>query len=274
VKTDKAVGCLLTVTNHGANTANQVKVTVTADNGGTFLSSTSPLCVPNGSTLTCNIGQLSGVGTPNSTFTEKHELDMPSSGASVTQTAAGTFSQKPNNRGSETIAPVKAETTQSDNPDFDALFANSGADTAQTDTNISETNPYTTGAVLFGTFTVGLSVEEKDIVGNNPNCPTTGCFGGQVIEFEITPLPTTADPTSYTLEIKIADAAIDNNVKEHQLEVRHDGVPVLLCGGDVDPAEVPCILDRDIATSTPKDATILIAGPGDQNGSWGVGGGA
>ena len=91
-----------------------------------------------------------------------------------------------------------------------------------------------------------------------------------MIDFQITPLPTTADPTSYTLLIKIADEAIDNNVKEEDLEVRHDGVLVPLCA-DANPAEEPCILERDIPNANPKDATILITGPGDQNGSWGVG---
>lgn len=274
VTTGTTVGCRLTVTNQGSNTVHDVVVTVEVKNGGTLIPSSLELCTPNGTNtiLTCNVGSLSGVGTLGSEFTETYEVQMPANGAAVTQTSSGRYAQKPNNRGSVLIQAVDDITQQLDDPDFDALYSDSETDSAQTAAGLGEDNPYSTGADLFGSFTVGLSVRERDVnPETSPNCPN-GCYGAQEIDFDISPLSGTADPTSYTLTIEIADAAIPPGVQEDEIEVFHDLVQVPLCA-DADPAEEPCILSQDIATGNPKDATIVITGPGDQNGSWGVGGG-
>jgi hypothetical protein len=260
------VGCALTITNVGGNNVTKVEVTVTAT-GGTFLSSTDSRCTPSASTLTCRIPKMSS----GAIVVETHELQLT---ASATQTVAGRYSPNPNSRGSDTVlvtSPNPVTTTQNTSNDFDGLFANNSADDAQTGTTLSGSNPYSTNATLTGSFTVGLTVLEHGAGTGNPNCPATGCFGGQVIEFEITPLPNTAFPDLYTLLIEIADAAIANNVQENELDVRHDGVAVPLCTDDISPEDQPCIVDRDIASGNPKDATIIVSGPGDQNGSWGVG---
>ncbi|MGH3109295.1 MAG: hypothetical protein ACRDQT_00060 [Gaiellaceae bacterium] len=271
VTTGSTVGCLLIVTNNGVNTVNSVVVNIAASDG-TFLLSDSDSCESNddGNVLICNIGQLAG----GAIFAETHELQMPSTG-SVVQTASGRYSPNPNKRGSDTIAPVTETTMQDSSIDFDARFANGNVDAVQTDTTISGGNPYTTGAELFGeSFTVGLSVRERDAAANDDNCPTTGCFGDQVIDFDITSLSGTDSdlPEGYTLVITIADEAIPNSVKEDELDVTHTtdlGTELVPLCPDTDSAGA-CIVDRDIVPST-KIATIVITGPGDGNGSWGVG---
>jgi hypothetical protein len=262
------VGCLLTVTNEGGNNVTAVKVTITAS-AGTFLNSTDSRCAPSGSTLTCNIGKLTGFGKLDSTFTETHELQVPSTGT-VVQTMIGRYSPNANNRGDDDITPfLPVETEVDSSNDFDGRFADGNGESVQTGTNLSGSNFYSTSATLTGTeFTVGLTVRERGASPNSPNCPT-GCFGAEEIDFDITPIANTDFPMGYKLLIKIADAAIPNSVKDFELDVRHDGDPVPLCE-DTDPEDEPCIDDRDIANS-PKDATIVIIGPGDANGSWGVG---
>lgn len=277
VTTGTTVGCLLKVTNEGSNTVHSVTVTVVANNGGTFVPSSLELCTPNGTntTLTCDIGTLTGSGGANPVFTETYELQMPAptppaDGASVTQTASGRYAQKPNNRGSIVIDAVSDTTHQDDDPDFDGRFSDSETESVATGTGLNEDNPYSTGAALFGSFTVGLSVRERDVnPTTSPNCPS-GCFGAQEIDFDITPLDGATFPDTYTLEITIADEAIPNSVKEDELDVRHDTVSVPLCDEDTSPEDEPCIVDRDIDNRT-KIATIIVSGPGDQNGSWGVG---
>ena len=82
---------------------------------------------------------------------------------------------------------------------------------------ISTGNPYTTGATLGTTgFFVGLTVSEQSAGLNNPNCPSTGCFGGQVIDFHITPLPGSAFPDSFELTIQVY---VGPGVQEDDIEV-------------------------------------------------------
>ena len=126
--------------------------------------------------------------------------------------------------------------------------------------------PYTTSATVNGTtFEVGLSVEEKPAADGDVNCPS-GCLGDQVVEFNITELVDEL-PDTYTLIITIAGEVV-GNTKIEDLVVRHDGDVVPLCP-DKDPAGA-CISDRFKVPST-KIATFEITGPGDGNGSWGVG---
>ena len=260
------VGCAVTITNVGGNNVTKIELTVTAT-AGTFLNSSDPRCQPNGSTLTCKIPKMSA----GQIIVETHELQLT---ATATQTMLGRFSPNPNGRGSDDIivTPIGGVTTTlNSSNDFDGQFADSNMDDVQTATNLSANNFYSTGATLAGAgFTVGLTVNERNVSGVTSNCPT-GCFGAQEIDFEITPLPNTSFPNLYTLVIKIADAAIPNSVDEDELDVRHDGDPVPLCDGDTLPANEPCIVDRDIANGSAKNATIIVSGPGDENGSWGVG---
>src|SRR5262249_57293020 len=122
--------------------------------------------------------------------------------------------------------------------DFDGTFASSAADTVQTDQSIAASNPYTTGASLAGTqFATGLSVDEESAGSGNPNCPSTGCFGGQVIQFSITPLPGTSFPASFTLTWVISGQVIPNATKASDIVVTHSGSPVPLCSsGTTDPS--------------------------------------
>jgi hypothetical protein len=155
--------------------------------------------------------------------------------------------------------------------DFDGTFSNAAADDVETDP-ISTGNPYSTRATLGTTgFAVGLTLEEKAAGSNNPNCPSTGCFGGQVIDFEITPLGDSAFPESFTLTIKVY---VGPGVKADELDVRHTTTLhgtnlVPLCADGTDPSG-DCIVSRTVVRST-KIATIVIQGPGAGNGGWGVG---
>jgi uncharacterized repeat protein (TIGR01451 family) len=265
-KPGSTIGCTMTVANAGGNIVNQVVVTDLAS-GGTFLSSSSSLCTPSGSTLTCNIGKLTGTGTPGSTFSETHELDVPDSGASVTQTVTGRYSPNPNSRGSDTIPSVSVPTTLDTSNDFDGKFANGNGESVQTGTTItSDGNPYSTGATLLGTtgFAVGLSVREQSAGASNVNCPG-GCFGGQVIEFNITPLATSALPTSFRLTIRVY---VGPGVKSEDIQVYHNGFAVPEAP-DTDPAG-DSLTGPPVVDSSTKIATVVIEGPGTGNGSWGV----
>lgn len=269
VKPASTVGCILTVTNVGGNTVNQVVVTDRAP-GGTFSSSTSSRCTASGDTLTCDIGKLTGAGSAGSTFSELHELQVPASGTSFTQTVDGRYSPNPNNRSSDTISPVSVATTLDDSADFDGRFANANGESVQTGTAVSGSNPYATGATLVGAqaFAAGLTVREQSSGSGDPNCPSTGCFGEQVIQFEITPLAGSNFPAGYMLTIRISGQALPNGTKADELDVRHDGDPVPLCPA-TDPAGA-CVVSRTIERRS-KDAIIVIEGPGDGNGGWGVG---
>ena len=268
-KANGTTGCVLTVTNIGGNSVNNVVVTDKAS-AGTFLSSSSSLCTPSGDTLTCNIGKLSGAGTPGSTFSETHELDVPSSGT-VTQNVTGRYSPNPNSRGSDTVRPATATTNLDSTANFDGKFANEATDSVQTDP-ITAGNPYSTGATLGTTgFAVGLTVEEKAAGSNNVNCPSAGCFGGQVIDFNITPLDGVTYPASFQLTIKVY---VGPGIQENELDIRHtttlygtNSVP--MCADGSDPSG-DCVVSKPIEPST-KIATITITGPGSGNGGWGVG---
>ena len=271
VKPGNTVGCTLTVSNTGGNNVTKTVVTDAAP-GGKFLSSSSSLCTGiNTDTLTCDIGKLTAVGTAESSFTETHELQVPSSGTSLVQTVAGRFSPNPNNRASDTIQPPAPVTTSlNSSADFDGRFANAGGENVQTG-GLSADNPYSTGATVLGatTFAVGLTVLEQSAGNSNVNCPN-GCFGGQVIHFDITPLAGSVFPSSYELTALISGLVIPNNKKAADIVVRHDGVVVPLCSsGQTDPTG-SCVVSKTIKSST-KIATIEIEGPGTGNGSWGFG---
>jgi len=272
------IGCTLTVTNQGGNTVNNTTVTVTAS-GGSYLSTTQPtFCTISADKLllTCTIGKLNAVNTPGSSFTETHELQAPGSGSSIAQTVAGRYSSESGNkRGSDTIMVTSTNplvTSLNESADFDGKFSNEATDFVQTDP-ISTGNPYSTGATLGTTgFAVGLTVEEKAAGSNNPNCPSTGCFGAQVIDFNITPLGDSAFPSSFTLTIKVY---VGPGVQETDLDVRHTTTLygtnlVPLCSSNTTDPSGDCITSRTIDPST-KIATIVITGPGSGNGGWGVG---
>ena len=275
VQPGKTVGCVLTVSNEGGNNVNRVVVTDEAP-GGKFLSSSSSLCTGlNTDKLSCDIGKLTAFGTAGSSFTETHELQVPSSGTSLVQSVTGRYSPNPNNRASDTIPSVTKTTTLDSSADFDGRFTNANAESVQTGGGISLSNPYTTGATVLGTtFSAGLSVREQyaaqNTVSYNLNCPN-GCFGGQVIEFNITSLGSEADlPASFTLTATIAGQVIPNGKKAGDIVVRHNGFSVPLCSsGDTDPSG-DCIVQKTIDPST-KIATIQAQGPGDGNGGWGFG---
>ena len=151
--------------------------------------------------------------------------------------------------------------------DFDGRFANAGGENVQTG-GLSAGNPYSTGAKVLGaTFAVGLTVLEQSAGNSNVNCPNT-CFGGQVIQFDITPLAGSAFPASYELTALISGLVVPNNKKAEDIVVRHDGAIVPLCP-DLDPTD-SCVVSKTIQPST-KIATIKIEGPGDGNGGWGFG---
>jgi uncharacterized repeat protein (TIGR01451 family) len=281
VKPGTSTGCVLTVTNVGGNNVNNVTITDTASAGASFLSSSRPtLCAISDDklVLTCNIGKLTAAGTLGATFSETHELQVPSTGA-VSQGLQGRYSSTSgNNRGSDSIAvPDPLSTSLDGSPDFDGRFANEAADFVQTDA-ISAGNPYSTRATLGTTgFAVGLTVKER-AAESSPNCPSTGCFGGQVIDFAITPLAGTEYPNSFTLTIKVY---VGPGIKDTDLDVRHTTLVnnvlttslVPLCSTDPDHPPYPsgdCISSRAVNSST-KVATIVIEGPGTGNGGWGVG---
>jgi uncharacterized repeat protein (TIGR01451 family) len=275
VKPGRTVGCTLTVTNSGTNNVNQVVVTDKAP-GGKFLTSSSALCTGASTdlelatdTLSCAIGKLTASGTAGSVFTETHELLVPSSGTELVQTVDGRFSPKPNSRASDTIETVTLSTTLNGTANFDGTFANAGGESVQTGGGISASNPYTTGATVLGTsFATGLTVKEQSAGENNANCPN-GCFGDQVIQFDITPLDGVTFPASFTLETQVSGDVIPNGTKAKDVQLTHDGSPVLECTEDTGP-EVSCIVEKTIAPST-KILTIEVRGPGDGNGGWGVG---
>ena len=123
--------------------------------------------------------------------------------------------------------------------------------------------------MLGTTFAVGLTVLEQSAGNSNVNCPN-GCFGQQVIQFDITPLDGATFPDSYELTALISGLVIPNNKKAADIVVRHDGEIVPLCSsGDTDPTG-SCVVSKTIQPST-KIATIVIEGPGDGNGGWGFG---
>jgi len=268
------IGCTLTVTNKGGNAVNNTTVKLTAS-GGSYDSTTKPTnCTISNDklVLTCAIGKLNAVNTPGSSFTETHELLAPGSGSEVTQTFEGRYSSETaNKRGNDTITvtftnPFK--TNLNALADFDGKFSNDAADFVQTDP-ISTGNPYSTGATLGTTgFAVGLTVEEKAAGSNNPNCPSTGCFGAQVIDFNITPLDGVTYPDTFQLTIKVY---VGPGVQASDLDVMHDGFAVSLCTASTqtDPKGA-CIFSRTVHPST-KIATIVINGLGPGNGGWGVG---
>jgi len=269
------IGCTLTVANKGGNAVNNTTATVTAS-AGSYLSTSSSLCSISEDelVLTCTIGKLSAVNTAGSTFTETHELQAPlqTSGlpTSVTQTVAGRYSSESGNkRGSDTITvPAPLSTSLNSSPDFDGTFSTEADDSVQTDP-ITTGNPYSTGATLGTTgFAVGLTVEEKNVVGVNQNCPIAGCFGGQIIDFNITPLDGVTYPDTFQLTIQVY---VGPGVQATDLDVKHDGAVVSLC--TVSPKTDPkgaCIFSRTVQSST-KIATIVINGLGPGNGGWGVG---
>jgi uncharacterized repeat protein (TIGR01451 family) len=269
------VGCTLTVKNTGLNNVNQVVVTDNAP-GGTFLTSSSSLCTgastspgAGTATLSCNIGKLAASGTAGSIFTETHELQVPSSGTSLVQTVEGRFSPKPNSRASDTISTVTLTTSLDSSADFDGRFANANGESVHTGGGISATNPYTTGATVLGTaFATGLTVREQSAGNNNQNCPN-GCFGGQVIQFDITPLDGVTYPASFTLTTQVFGGVIPPGTKAADVVVTHDGATVPDCTADTDP-DLSCIVVKTIAPST-KTLMLEVKGPGDGNGGWGVG---
>jgi hypothetical protein len=265
-------GCTLTVTNIGGNNVNNVTITNTASGGATFLASDNPLCTTSANklVLTCTIGKLAA----GAKFEETHELQAPGTGASVGQMLQGRYSSATgNNRGSDSIMILTTNplpTTLNASPDFDGKFANEATDSVQTDP-ISAGNPYSTGATLGTTgFEVGLTVEEKAEGSNNVNCPSTGCFGGQVIDFNITPLDGVTYPVSFQLTIKVY---VGPGVKESDIDIRHTTtlgtILVPMCANPPDPSG-ECVVSKPIDPAT-KIATITIVGPGARNGGWGVG---
>ncbi len=268
------IGCTLTVANKGGNSVNNTNVTVTAS-AGSYVSTTKPSnCTISGSTLvlTCSIGKLNAVNTPGSSFTETHELLAPGSGSEVTQKVEGRYSSETgNNRGSDKITVTTTNplpTNVNESADFDGKFSNAATDSVQTDP-ISTGNPYSTGATLGTTgFAVGLTVEEKAEGSNNPNCPSTGCFGAQVIDFRITPLDGVTYPETFQLTIQVY---VGPGIKDTDLDVKHDGFAVSLCSASTqtDPKGA-CVFSRTVQSST-KIATIVINGLGPGNGGWGVG---
>jgi hypothetical protein len=269
------IGCTLTVTNQGGNNVNNTVVTVTAS-AGSYVSTSDSRCSISGDELTCAIGKLTAVGTgATSMFTETHELQAPGSGSEVTQEVEGRYSSPTGNkRGNDTINVTSVNplpTSLNASADFDGKFSNAASDSVQTDP-ISTGNPYSTGATLGTTgFAVGLTVEEKAAGPNNPNCPSTDCFGGQVIDFNITPLGGSTLPTSFQLVIKVY---VGPGVKSNELDIRHTTTLhgtnlVPMCDDGTDPSG-DCVVSKPVQSST-KIATITITGPGSGNGGWGVG---
>jgi hypothetical protein len=268
------LGCTLTVTNQGGNNVNNTTVTVTAS-AGSYVSTSDSRCTISADklVLTCAIGKLTAVGTgTTSVFTETHELQAPGSGSEVTQTVEGRYSSPTgNNRGNDVINVTSTNplaTSLNASADFDGKFSDAAADSVQTDP-ISTGNPYSTGATL-GTagFAVGLTVEERAAGSGNPNCPTTGCFGAQVIDFHITPLDGVTYPATFQLTIKVF---VGPGVQATALDVKHDTFDVSLCSASIqtDPKGA-CIFSRTVKNST-KIATIVVNGLGPGNGRWGVG---
>ena len=282
VKPGNTVGCTLTVTNLGGN--NVTKVVVTDDaSGGKFLSSSqsSRCTIKTDTQLSCDIGKLTAVGTGGSSFfTETHELQVPSTGISLGQTVTGRYSPNPNNRASDIITPTPftVRTSLDDDANFDGTFANANEDSVQTD-GISALNPYSTGATVLGaTFAAGLTVREQNAEDDDLNCPPNGCFGGQVIQFDITPLVSTfpaSFPASFTLTATISGNVIPNGTKAGDIVVTHKtatGVFTVPDCGSIEGTDEAgaCIVSKTINPKT-KIATIKAQGPGTGNGGWGFG---
>jgi hypothetical protein len=267
VKPGRSTGCLLTVTNIGGNNVNSVIVTDTAS-AGTF-SSLPSFCTASGSTLTCDFAKLTAAGTGGATKSATYELLSPPTGTSMRQDFTGRYSSPTgNNRGSVSISftPSFVITTLDSSADFDGTFSDTATDAVQTDP-ITAGNPYSTGATLGTTgFAVGLTVEEKAAGSNNVNCPSTGCFAGQVVDFNITPLDGVTYPASFQLTIKVY---VGPGVKGEDIEVRHNGFLVTL-----DPNTDPkhnVLTGIPVVDASSKIATIGITGPGNGNGGYGVG---
>ena len=275
-------GCTLTVANQGGNNVNNTTVSVTAS-AGSYVSSSDSRCSISEDklVLTCAIGKLTAVGTgTTSRFTETHELQAPTSGLSISQTVSGRYSSETgNNRGNDTIKVTSTNplvTTLNGSADFDGKFSNDAADSVQTDPiSTADNNLYSTGATLGTTgFAVGLTVLEKAEGSSNPNCPSTGCFGAQVIDFNITPLDGVTYPATFQLTIQVY---VGPGVQATDLDVKHDTFDVSLCTASIqtDPKGA-CIFSRTVHPST-KIATIVINGVGFKdgvgpgNGGWGVG---
>lgn len=258
------VGCVLTVTNNGSNTANSVTVTDVAT-GGTFTSTTKPSqCSGIGtSTLTCDIGKLAG----GAIFTETHELSATSA---LSQEVSGRFSAKPNSRGSDTIDPVTVQTPADVSGDFDGTFADDDGDSVETSSAISASNPYTTRGVVNGQalFADGLTVHDGISGAGNPNCPN-GCFGDKIVRFDITPLAGGSFPDSFTLSWVISGAVVPNGTQAFDVDIFHNGSPVPFCSIGTDPGGA-CIVSITIDPPT-KNITVVAQGPGSGNGDWGAG---
>ncbi len=260
-------GCTLTVTNQGGNNVNNTTVSVTAS-AGSYVSKSDSRCSISEDklVLTCAIGKLTAVGTgATSMFTETHKLQVPTSGLSISQTVSGRYSSESGNkRGSDTVMVTSTNplvTNLKDTADFDGTFSNAAADSVQTDP-ISPNNLYSTGATLGTTgFAVGLTVEEKAEGSNNPNCPSTGCFGAQVIDFNITPLDGVTYPATFQLTIQVY---VGPGVQATALDVKHDTFDVSLCTASIqtDPKGA-CIFSRTVVParrSRPSSSTVSAPG--------------
>jgi hypothetical protein len=266
------VGCLLTATNDGGNSVSKVVVKVETS-GGTFVSTTDSRCTGlNTGTLTCSIAKLA----TGASFTEVHEIRAPTSGASITQTVSGQYSSPSgNNRGSANILPPDPLTTTLDGTDdYDGQFANASGDSAETKTGVSSLNPYSTNAKMLSdtAFAVGVTVQEREAQAADPNCPNEegdgpnedGCFGGQVIDFDITSLGDSPKPDRFRLTITVY---VGPGVQEDDIEIYHNGA--LVPDFPLQDPVGASVTDVAVDTGT-KIATIVVEGPGTGNGSWGA----
>jgi uncharacterized repeat protein (TIGR01451 family) len=281
-KPGTTIGCVLTVTNNGTNSANSVIVANVVDAGATFLTTSDSRCAISDDklTLTCTIGKLTGTGTPGATFSETHDVQLPSSpdDTVITQTVRGRYSPKPNSRDSDTIGPVLTTTTLDDSDDFDAKLAKNDGDSVQTGQSISGSNPYSTGATVSGTTAFASGLWVREVGSPTPDVCPDGCYGAQMIEFHINPLTGTPYPASFTMTIVIAGEAIGSGTKTADLDVRHHTTSgTYLTPNCTTPPAPPatdptgdCVVSKSIDPST-KIATIVITGPGTGNGPWGVG---
>jgi hypothetical protein len=274
-----STGCLLTVTNNGVNAVTSVTVTDTVLVGA-FLNTSDSRCgiSANGLVLTCTIDKLAGM----TSFSETHELQLPSSGTSVVQTITGRYSPKPNSRGSDNIEQKATSTILDTNDDFDARWANANAESVHTVSPAALDNPYSTLARVFGDgtttpFATGLSV--RDDVGENVGglspCPT-GCLGGSKIEFHISP-PSGLYPASYEFEGSIDGDGADvaPGTKAQDLTIYHvtpQGTVVTQpCGAPVVTDPTGACFTALTVTSGTWDVFFRVVGPGTANGPWGVG---
>jgi uncharacterized repeat protein (TIGR01451 family) len=278
-KPGTTIGCVLTVTNNGANSANSVVVSDLVSGGGTLLTTSNSRCTISGNTLTCTIGKLTGAGTSGATFSETHDIQLPDSiPGAVDQTVSGRYSPKPNSRDSDQIGPVLTTTTLDDSDDFDAKLAKIDGDSVQTGQSISGSNPYSTGATVSGTTAFASGLWVREVGSPTPDVCPDGCYGAQMIEFHINPLTGTPYPASFTMTIVIAGEAIGAGTKKEDLDVRHHTTSgTYLTPNCTTPPALPatdptgdCVVSKSIEPST-KEATIVITGPGTGNGPWGVG---